>query len=79
MAATKLTLKGSLSITPARLRLLAPLSLRLFSQRAEAMPSINLQTPVDEQHLSFDEIPGPQGRLSTAVAFYKLVVKLVCS
>ena len=68
MAATKFAFKGALS---SRLRLFAPVSLRLISQRAEAIPSIHLQTPVDEQHLSFDEIPGPQGRLSTAVAFYR--------
>ena len=83
MAATKLAFKGALS---PRLRLFAPVSLRLISQRAEAIPSVHLQTPLDEKHLSFDEIPGPQGRLSTAVSFHrqsegfrkfhKLVVKL---
>ena len=68
MAATKFASKGPLS---SRLRLFAPASLRLISQRAEAIPGIHLQTPGDEKHLSFDEIPGPQGRLSTAVAFYR--------
>ena len=68
MASTKFAFKGALS---SRLRTFAPVYFRRFSERAEAMPSINLQTPVDEKHLSFDEIPGPQGRLSTAVAFYR--------
>ena len=83
MTATKLAFKGALS---SRLRPFAPVSLRLISQRAEAIPSIHLQRPLDEKHLPFDKIPGPQGRPSTAVAFYrqsegfrkfhKLVVKL---
>ena len=83
MASMKYAFKGTLST---HLRLFAPVYLRLISQRAEAIPSIHLETPLNETHLSFDEIPGPQGRLSTAVAFYrqsegfrkfhKLVVKL---
>ena len=68
MAAAKFAFKGAFS---SRLRLFLPVSLRLISQRAEAIPSIHLQTPVDEKPLSLDEIPGPQGRLSTAIAFYR--------
>ena len=68
MAATKFAFKGALS---SRLRIFAPVSLRLISQRTEAIPGIHLQTPIDEKHLPFDEIPGPQGKLSTAVAFYR--------
>ena len=68
MAAMKFAFKGTLS---SRLRPFAAVPLCLISQRAEAIPSIHLQTPVDEKHLSFDEIPGPHGRLSTAVAFYR--------
>ena len=68
MAAAKFAFKGAFS---SRLRLFLPVSSRLISQRAEAIPNIHLQTPVDEKPLSFDEIPGPQGRLSTAVAFYR--------
>ena len=68
MAAVKFAFKDAFS---SRLRLFVPASLRLISQRAEAISSIHLQTQGDEKPLSFDEIPGPQGRLSTAVAFYR--------
>ena len=68
MAAAKFAFKEAFS---SRLRLFLPVSSRLISQRAEAIPSIHLQTPVDDKPLSIDEIPGPQGRLSTAVAFYR--------
>ena len=68
MASTKFAFKVAFS---SRLRPFASVSLRPFSQRAEAISGIHLQTPVDEKHLPFDEIPGPQGGLSTAVAFYR--------
>ena len=75
MIATKFAFKRALS---SRLQLFARASTRVRFQRAEAIPSVRANDRfvgsigVDEPAvLSFDEIPGPQGRLRTALAFYR--------
>ena len=68
MISTKFAFQWALS---PRLRVFAAISSRLTSQAAEAVPNIDSETLNDGKPLPFDRIPGPRGKLTTAVNFYR--------